>query len=173
MKRLILILISGILFPYIGYSQSTNLQDLPEAERENKAIEIAIAAMKKYAPSYHSEDITPVLHYHGPNRSKYSRYSDRMMYVVKFPFDLTKAIEENREGENVYGGLVSILEETGKAISILPTGWWTIFEIPDADVAPHSGQVSGGVAGSSGSSSGAVHRIAEPTKVPRNPFKNQ
>ncbi len=150
-----------------------SLEKLSKADRETKLLEIAISAMKKYAPSYYRNDLIPVIGHEGTISNKSDKDYGRKAYRVDFPFDLTKAIEENREGENVYGGYVAI-RGTGEVEYILPTGWWVPFRIPDAEAAvTHSGHTSGGVAGSSGSSSGAGHRIAEPTKVPRNPFKNQ
>ncbi len=156
MKRLLVILVLGLLFPFVGYSQDVNLEKLSPAEREKKLFEIAIVAMKEYAPSYYKEDINPVLGHKGPISWEKDRYFGKIVYSVRFPFDLRKAIGDGKEGENVYGGSVVILAETGKAISILPTGWVTMFDIDKANEArTRSGQ----------------HKVAEPTKVPKNPFK--
>jgi hypothetical protein len=157
MKRLLVTLILAIMSTAIVYSQDVDLTKLSSDKREKMLFEIAVAAMKKYAPSYYSESIKPRLGHQGPVSSKTDKYYGKMVYVIRFPYDLNKVIVENREGENVYGGDVVILGETGKVISIYPTGWWAPLEIPEE---------------SATRGSNTPHPVAEPTKVPANPFKN-
>ncbi len=153
MKRLFVIMVCGLLFPFVGYSQAMNLEKLSPAEREKKLFEIAIAAMKEYAPSYYKEDIEPILGPQGQSSWEEDKYFGKMVYTVKFPFDLGKAISDGKEGDNVYGGLVGILGENGKAISILPTGWRILFNIPDESDVPSGAH-------------GSPHPVAKPTTVP-------
>lgn len=154
-KFLFSIFAVGLLLPVFAMAQGVNLEKMSAEEREKRLYEIAIAAMKEYAPSYYTEDIKPVLGYQGPNQDSKHKDYGKMVYGVEFPFDLRKAIGEDREGENVYGGSVCILGENGRAISIVPTGWVREFHIDEADeIRAKTGK----------------HEVAEPHTVPRNPF---
>jgi hypothetical protein len=157
MKKLIVILIWVIVSTTMGYSQNIDLTKLPKEKREKLLFEIATEAMKKYAPSYYREDIKPQLVFERVETNRRNKNYGKTIYIVEFPYDLNKAIKENREGENVYGGGVGIVGETGRAYSILPTGWWGEFIIPDE---------------SASRGSNTPHPVAEPTQVPANPFKN-
>ncbi len=157
MKRLLVVLVLGLLFPIIAHSQDMNLEKMSQADREKCLFEIAIAAMKKYAPSYYKEDIKPVIGYEGIISDKEDKDYNRKTYRIDFPFDLRKSIGDNREGENVYGGQVGI-RGTGKVDNILPAGWVVVFDIDEAnEIRTRSGE----------------HKVAEPTKVPKNPFKTE
>jgi hypothetical protein len=158
MKRLTVFLIMICMgLPIAAYSQNVDLRKLPKEDREKQLLEIAVAAMKRYAPSYYKDDLIPGFYDDKINNKRDPNYG-RPIYVVGFPYDLEKAVEENREGENVYGGAVYIYSDTGKAFAILPVGWVVMFEIPDD---------------SSTRGSNAPHPVAEPTKVPANPFKRK
>ncbi len=154
MKRLFVIMICGILFPFAGYSQEIDLTKLSPTEREKKAIEIAIDAMKRYAPSYYKDDLKPVLVYEGSITDTKDKNYGRPLYQVDFPFDFTIA----KKGENVYGGHVFIYADIGRVFAILPTGWRILFDIPDESDVPSGAY-------------GSPPSVAKPTTVPGKQFQ--
>lgn len=154
MNRLFVILALGVILTLAGYAQDMNLEKMSQADREKQLFEIAIAAMKKYAPSYYKEDIKPVIGYEGVVSDEKDKNYGRKTYHIDFPFDLRKAITDGKEGENIYGGQVGIIG-TGKVDNIVPTGWCIPLQIDSVAETRNGG-----------------HKVAEPSKVPRNPFKN-
>lgn len=153
MKRLIILFSClNVITSLMANAQDIDLTKLPQPKRDNIAIQIAISAMKKYAPSYYHESLVPAV-YEDYFRNDQDKNYGKIQYTVGFPFDLRKAVREDREGENIYGAAVYIVGETGKVVAIHPNGWMTLFEIPEVTTR------SGG------------QEIAPPMTVPRNPFK--
>lgn len=151
MKRLTIIL-TLICASLTVSAQNIDLTKLPKAERDSMAIQIAIAAMKKYAPSHYNASIVPTVSDVTYDTSDKHQYPPSL--EVEFFFDLKKAIEEDREGEPVYGGTVYIRAETGEPIWMLPTGWERFISVKNVTTR-----------------GGGQQEIAPPMTVPRNPWK--
>ncbi len=153
MKRLLVVLTMCFGISIYTYAQNVDLNLIPRKEREKLLFEIATEAMKKYAPSYYREDLKPVFVVEYIEGYDLSKNYGKMVYIVEFPYDITNA----KEGDNIYGGRVGIVGETGRAYGILPLGWMIEFKIPDESDVPSGAH-------------GSPHQVAKPTTVPRSRY---